>query len=89
MQLSTRQVRVFTLATLLPEKKRFQPLRLFLFLNAQELMLTPRFKRDKRFYGAEIKYSKASRAYQMTERGLDSKALRRMREALSARRSSS
>lgn len=85
MQLSTRQVRVFTLATLLSSGKKVPTIKIISALECSEPTLTRVLKEIRDSYGAEIKYSKASRAYQMTERGqLDSKALRRMREALSA-----
>lgn len=85
MQLSTRQVRVFTLATLLSPGKKVPTIKIISALECSEPTLTRVLKEIRDSYGAEIKYSKSSRAYQMIERGqLDNKALRRMREALSA-----
>lgn len=66
-------------------RKKVPTIKIISALECSEPTLTRVLKEIRDSYGAEIKYSKASRAYQMTERGqLDSKALRRMREALSA-----
>ncbi|HEM7134314.1 tellurium resistance protein TerW [Providencia hangzhouensis] len=85
MQLSTRQIRVYTLATLLIQKKQVATAKIISSLECSEPTLTRVLKELRESYGAEIKYSKSNRSYQMTERGqLDNKTIRRMREALVA-----
>lgn len=83
MQLSTRQIRVYTLAALLSPGKPVATTKIISSLECSEPTLTRVLKELREAYGAEIKYSKSNRAYQMTERGqLDNKTIRRMREAL-------
>lgn len=85
MQLSSRQIRVFTLATLLSSGKKVPTITIIAALECSEPTLTRVLKEIRDAYSAEIKYSKASRAYQMVSRGqLDNKTLRRMKEALAA-----
>ncbi|MEX6293944.1 tellurium resistance protein TerW [Proteus mirabilis] len=85
MQLSSRQIRVFKLAILLSTGKKVPTIKIISALECSEPTLTRVLKEIRESYSAEIKYSKSSRLYQMTERGqLDNKALRRMREALSS-----
>ncbi|HEP0305797.1 tellurium resistance protein TerW [Providencia hangzhouensis] len=85
MQLSTRQIRVYTLAALLIQKKQVATAKIISSLECSEPTLTRVLKELRESYGAEIKYSKSNRSYQMTERGqLDNKTIRRMREALVA-----
>ncbi|HGN1955877.1 TPA: tellurium resistance protein TerW [Proteus mirabilis] len=85
MQLSSRQIRVFKLAILLSTGKKVPTIKIISALECSEPTLTRVLKEIRESYSAEIKYSKSSRSYQMTERGqLDNKTLRRMREALSS-----
>lgn len=85
MQLSTRQIRVYTLAALLSPGKPVATTKIISSLECSEPTLTRVLKELREAYGAVIKYSKSNRAYQMTERGqLDNKTIRRMREALVA-----
>ncbi|OAT33234.1 tellurium resistance protein TerW [Proteus myxofaciens] len=85
MQLSSRQVRVFTLAILLSPGNKVPTIKIISALECSEPTLTRVLKEIRETYSAEIKYSKASRSYQMIERGqLDNKVLRRMKEALSS-----
>lgn len=85
MQLSTRQLRVFTLTILLSSGKKVPTIKIISALECSEPTLTRVLKEIRDSYGAEIKYSKSSRAYQMVDRGqLDNKTLRHIKEALSA-----
>ncbi|WP_413492340.1 tellurium resistance protein TerW [Morganella psychrotolerans] len=83
MQLSTRQVRLFTLATLLGTGKPVSSDAILTTLRCSEATLTRTFKELRDTYNAEIRYRKASHTYQMTDAGeLNRKALRKMEEGL-------
>lgn len=83
MHLSTRQARIYTLATLLGSGKPVSAESIITALECSEPTLTRALKELRESYAAEIKYSKASHSYQLTGAGqLDKKALRRMNEAL-------
>ncbi|MEX5412778.1 tellurium resistance protein TerW [Atlantibacter hermannii] len=85
MQLSTRQARVYMLATLLGPGKPVPAAKIIATLACSEPTLTRVLKELREFYSAEIKYSKANHTYQLTHAGLlDKKQLRRMNEALNA-----
>ena len=74
MQLSTRQARVYKLATILGPGKPVTAAKIITALACSEPT-----------YSADIKYSKASHAYQLVDPGLlNKKQLRRMSEALTA-----
>lgn len=84
MQLSTRQARVYTLATLLGSGKPVTAAKILATLACSEPTLTRALKELRELYAADIKYSKATHAYQLIGPGqLDRKQLRRMNEALS------
>lgn len=83
MQLSTRQARVYKLATLLGPGKPVAAAKIIAALACSEPTLTRVLKELRAFYSAEIKYSKAHHAYQLVNPGLlDKKQLRQMTEAL-------
>lgn len=84
MQLSTRQARVYTLATLLGPGKPVTAAKILATLACSEPTLTRALKALRELYAADIKYSKATHAYQLISPGqLDRKQLRRMNDALS------
>lgn len=84
MLLSSRQERVFRLATILGTGKPVSASHILELLECSEPTLTRALKELRESYSADIKYSKAVHAYQMTHFGsLDKKALRRMTESLS------
>lgn len=83
MQLSTRQARVFRLATLLGHGTPVESQRIISQLNCSEPTLTRALKELRETYSAEIRYSKATHSYQMVESGsLDKKTLRQMHNTL-------
>ncbi len=85
MLLSSRQERVFKLATLLGTGKPVSASKILEILECSEPTLTRALKELRDSYSSEIKYSKAIHAYQITHFGtLDKKTLRRMAESLSA-----
>lgn len=85
MQLSSRQERVFRLATMLGTGKPVSATHILAVLECSEPTLTRALKELRGSYLAEIKYSKAAHAYQITQFGtLDKKVLRRMAESLNA-----
>ncbi|WP_165460283.1 tellurium resistance protein TerW [Atlantibacter sp.] len=85
MQLSTRQARIYTLATLLGPGKPVTAAKISATLACSEPTLTRALKDLRESYSADIKYSKASHTYQLVEPGLlNKKQLRRMSEALDA-----
>lgn len=85
MQLSTRQARVYTLATLLGPGKPVTATKVIATLACSEPTLTRVLKDLRESYYADIKYSKASHTYQLVNAGLlNKKQLRRMGEALNA-----
>ena len=85
MQLSTRQARVYKLATILGPGKPVTAAKIITALACSEPTLTRALKDLRESYSADIKYSKASHAYQLVDPGLlNTKQLRRMSEALTA-----
>lgn len=85
MQLNTRQARIYTLANILGSGKPVSAARIISSLECSEPTLTRALKELRELWGAEIKYSKATHSYQLTQPGqLDKKTLRRMTEALTA-----
>ena len=85
MQLSTRQARVFRLATLLGAGTPVESQRIISQLNCSEPTLTRALKELRETYSAEIRYSKATHSYQMVESGsLDKKTLRQIHNTLSS-----
>ncbi|WES70465.1 tellurium resistance protein TerW [Superficieibacter sp. HKU1] len=85
MLLSSRQERVFKLATILGTGKQVSASYILELLECSEPTLTRALKELRESYAADIKYSKAVHAYQIMNFGsLDKKALRRMTESLNA-----
>ncbi len=85
MQLSTRQARVFILATALGSGKQVSATKIISLLKCSEPTLSRVLKELRGTYSAEIKYSKSTHSYQLTQPGtLDKKTLNRMSEALTA-----
>lgn len=85
MQLSTRQARIFRLATLLGSGLPVPTQKIINQLACSEPTLTRALKALRETYSAEIKYSKATHSYQLVDAGnLDKKTIRRMNEALSS-----
>ncbi|MBT0389626.1 tellurium resistance protein TerW [Morganella morganii subsp. morganii] len=83
MQLSTRQVRLFTLATLLGTGKPVPSDEILATFRCSEATLTRTFKELRDTWSAEIRYRKASHTYEMTDSGtLDRKTLKKMSEEL-------
>ncbi|UVC30406.1 tellurium resistance protein TerW [Pantoea sp. SOD02] len=83
MQLSTRQTRVFMLASLLSSGKPVASSRILASLDCSEPTLTRALKELRESWSAEIKYSRLTHCYQLTEPGkLDKKSLRHINEAL-------
>ncbi|KQN52794.1 MULTISPECIES: hypothetical protein [Rahnella] len=83
MQLSTRQARIFRLAQLLGTGQPVSATKVITRLACSEPTLTRALKELRETYSAEIKYSKATHSYQMTDAGsLDKKTLRQMAQAL-------
>lgn len=83
MQLSTRQARVYKLATILGPGKPVTAAKIIAALACSEPTLTRALKDLRESYSADIKYSKANHAYQLVNPGLlNKKQLRRMSEAL-------
>ncbi|MGM3175802.1 tellurium resistance protein TerW [Dickeya lacustris] len=83
MQLSTRQARIFRLAVLLGSGQPVPTKKIIIQLNCSEPTLTRALKELRETYSAEIKYSKATHSYQLTEPGmLDKKTIRRMNKTL-------
>jgi len=83
MQLSTRQARIYTLANILGSGKPVPAARIIASLDCSDPTLTRALKELRESWSAEIKYSKATHSYQLTDPGqLDKKTLRRMNEAL-------
>lgn len=83
MQLSTRQTRVFMLASLLSNGKPVASSRILASLDCSEPTLTRALKELRESWSAEIKYSRLTHCYQLTEPGkLDKKSLRHINEAL-------
>lgn len=83
MQLSTRQTRVFMLVSLLSSGKPVASSRILASLDCSEPTLTRALKELRESWSAEIKYSRLTHCYQLTEPGkLDKKSLRHINEAL-------
>ncbi|KQN55010.1 hypothetical protein [Erwinia sp. Leaf53] len=83
MQLSTRQARIYRLASLLGSGKPVSATAILNDLDCSEPTLTRALKELRDTWSAEIRYSRASHTYQLTVAGqLDKKNLRRMTEAL-------
>ncbi|WP_456310850.1 tellurium resistance protein TerW [Serratia proteamaculans] len=83
MQLSTRQTRIFMLASLLSSSKPIPSSHMLALLGCSEPTLTRALKELRESWSAEIKYSRVTQCYQMTHPGkLDKKSLRHMNEAL-------
>lgn len=83
MQLSTRQARIYRLASLLGSGKPVSATTILNDLDCSEPTLTRALKELRDTWSAEIRYSRASHTYQLTAAGqLDKKNLRRMNEAL-------
>jgi predicted transcriptional regulator len=83
MQLSTRQTRVFMLASLLSSGKPVAASRILASLDCSEPTLTRALKELRESWSAEIKYSRLTHCYQLTDPGkLDKKSLRHINEAL-------
>ncbi len=83
MQLSTRQTRVFMLASLLSSGKPVASSRILASLDCSEPTLTRALKELRESWSAEIKYSRLTHCYQLTAPGkLDKKSLRHINEAL-------
>lgn len=88
MQLSTRQVRLFTLATLLGPGKPVPSNEILATLRCSEATLTRTFKELRDTWSAEIRYRKASHTYEMTDAGtLDRKTLKKLSEELNSNES--
>lgn len=83
MQLSTRQTRVFMLASLLSSGKPVASSRILASLDCSEPTLTRALKELRESWSAEIKYSRLTHCYQLTNAGkLDKKSLRHINDAL-------
>lgn len=83
MQLSTRQTRVFMLASLLSSGKPVASSRILASLDCSEPTLTRALKELRESWSAEIKYSRLTHCYQLTNAGkLDKKSLRHINEVL-------
>ncbi len=83
MQLSTRQTRVFMLASLLSSGKPIAATRILASLDCSEPTLTRALKELRESWSAEIKYSRVSHCYQLTDPGkLDKKSLKHINDAL-------
>ncbi len=83
MQLSTRQTRVFMLASLLSSGKPIAASRILASLDCSEPTLTRALKELRESWSAEIKYSRVSHCYQLTDPGkLDKKSLKHITDAL-------
>ncbi len=85
MLLSTRQARIFQLAILLSTGLPVSAPKIINQLACSEPTLTRALKALRETYFAEIRYSKATRTYQLVKSGLlEKKMIRRMNETLSA-----
>lgn len=85
MQLSTRQARIFRLATLLGPGTPVEAQRILSQLSCSEPTLTRALKELRESYSAEIRYSKATHSYQLVQPGtLDKKTLRQITKTLSS-----
>lgn len=83
MQLSTRQTRVYMLASLLSNRKPVAASQLLAELDCSEPTLTRVLKELRESWSAEIKYSRGNQSYVLVDSGkLDKKSLRYMNEAL-------
>lgn len=85
MQLSTRQARIYRLATLLGSGTPVSTQKIITQLACSEPTLTRALKALRETYSVGIRYSKATHSYQLVESGLlDKKIIRRMNEALNS-----